>query len=155
QAMFNGDDDTPPLYLERHLRSAWKVPVSILNTGHIGYSPEQYYYTLCEYGERMRPQFVVVSVCPNDFGNGAAVLRGEGDWLAEAEYWLEEIKRWCRTRQVVCIFVPVPTHVQLESIRKDSLYPGPVCDLLHSHTSRYCDPLNDFVDEYLRLGKLA
>ncbi len=85
QAMFNGDGETPAVYLERYLQSAWKVPVSILNTGHIGYSPEQYYFTLCEYGERMRPWFVVVSVCPNDFGDGQAVLRGEGDWFDEAE----------------------------------------------------------------------
>ena len=52
-------------------RDAWKLSVSILNTGHIGYSPEQYYYSLLEYGERFRPHFVVVSVCPNDFGDGS------------------------------------------------------------------------------------
>jgi hypothetical protein len=64
QGMFNGDGDTPPGDLELFLQAAWKVPVSVLNTGHIGYSPEQYYYALREYGERFRPQFVVVSVCP-------------------------------------------------------------------------------------------
>ena len=66
QGMFNGDADTPPLLLEQFLQAAWKVPVSILNTGHIGYSPEQYYYSLLEYGDQFRPDFVVVSVCPND-----------------------------------------------------------------------------------------
>src|SRR4029078_9091893 len=94
QAMFNGDEDNTPGHLERYLRSAWKVPVSILNTGHIGYSPEQYYFALCEYRDRMRPQFVVVSVCPNDFGDVGAVLRGEGDGFAEAEYWLGQIRQW-------------------------------------------------------------
>ena len=49
--------------LESHL----KIKVSILNTGHLGYSPEQYYYSLVEYGDRFRPHFVVVSVFGNDF----------------------------------------------------------------------------------------
>jgi hypothetical protein len=155
QGMFNGDQDTPPLYLERYLRSAWNVPVCVLNTGHIGYSPEQYYYSLREYGERMRPQFVIVSVCPNDFGDGMAVLRGEGDWFGEAEYWLERIQLWCRSRQVACVLVPVPTHLQIEGVRRDVFYPASVLDIFHSHSSRYCDPLNEFVDENLRLAKLA
>ena len=98
QGMFNGDGDTPPLDLERYLQAAWRVPVSILNTGHIGYSPEQYYYALREYGDLFRPQFVVVSVCPNDFGDGPAVLLGKGDWYKEAEYWLDEIRMWCNSR---------------------------------------------------------
>ena len=55
QAMFNSDTETPAVYLKRSLRSAWKVPISILNTGHIGYSPEQYYYSLCEYGDQCGP----------------------------------------------------------------------------------------------------
>ena len=100
QGMFVGDEDTPPLCLERYLRSAWKVPVTIVNTGHIGYSPEQYYYSLREYGERVKPQFVVVSVCPNDFGDGLAVLRGEGDGFDEAEFWLGEIQQWCHSRVI-------------------------------------------------------
>ena len=70
QGLFVPDDQTPPEYLRRLARGAWGVPVSVLNTGHIGYSPEQYYYTLVEYYDRFRPQFVVVSVCPNDFGDG-------------------------------------------------------------------------------------
>ena len=96
QAMFNGDSDTPPVYLERELRDAWKLSVSVLNTGHIGYSPEQYYYSLVEYGERFRPHFVVVSVCPNDFGDGGAVMSGEADWTDEAAYWLHKIQLWSR-----------------------------------------------------------
>jgi hypothetical protein len=154
QAMFNGDRDTPPLLLEKYLESAWNVRVSILNTGHIGYSPEQYYYTLREYGERMRPQFVVVSVCPNDFGDGFDVLRGRGDWFAEAEYWLDQIQMWCRGRDTTCILVPVPTHIQLESTRNDAAYPGQVSAIFHAQAARYCDPLNDFVDEHLRLAAL-
>ncbi len=155
QAMFNGDSETPAVYLERSLRSAWKVPISILNTGHIGYSPEQYYYSLCEYGDRMRPQFVVVSVCPNDFGEGEAVLHGEGDGFAEAEYWLERIRQWCDARQVFLLLVPVPTYSQIEGVRRDAYYPGQVCNNFHSGSIRYCNPLDEFVNEHLRLLKIA
>jgi hypothetical protein len=152
QAMFNGDRDTPPLLLEQFLRSTWKVPVSILNTGHVGYAPEQYYYSLLEYGARMRPHFVVVSVCPNDFGDGFAVLSGRGDDFAEAGYWLDQIQVWCRAHLAYCVLVPVPTHVQIEGNRNDAYYPAPVCAIFHSGASRYCDPLNEFVDEHLRLS---
>jgi hypothetical protein len=155
QAMFNGDDETPSVYLERYLRSARKVPVSILNTGHIGYSPEQYYYTLREYGQRMRPRFVVVSVCPNDFGDGAAVLRGEGDWFDEAQYWLHQIRQWCTSNQAILLLVPVPTYTQIEGIRVDEYYPGRVCNIFKSTSLIYCDPLNEFVDEHMKLTKLA
>jgi hypothetical protein len=155
QGMFNGDDDTPPLYLERCLRESWKMPVSVLNTGHIGYSPEQYYYSLKEYGDRFHPQFVVVSVCPNDFGDGWAVMRGEGDWYGEAGYWLDQIHGWCRSRSVLFLLVAVPTHIQVETVRRDDLYPGKVCDIFRTHSSRYCDPLDAFIDEHLRLAGLA
>lgn len=153
QAMFNGDDETPSVYLENYLREKWKVSVSILNTGHIGYSPEQYYYTLKEYGDRFRPKFVVVSVCPNDFGEGMAVLQGEGDWFDEAEYWLGQIQHWCRSQRVPYLFVPIPTHIQIETRRKDQFYPGQVCNIMYVNSGRYIDPLNEFVDEHIRLIK--
>jgi len=154
QGMFNGDDDTPPVQLERYLRSVWKMPVTILNTGHIGYSPEQYYFSLCEYGERMQPQFVVVSVCPNDFGDGPAVLAGEGDWFGEAAYWLGLIQLWCRSHPATCILVPVPTRGQIESVRRDDIYPGQVCKISRASSLGYCDPLNEFIDEHLKLARI-
>jgi hypothetical protein len=155
QAMFNGDADTPPLLLERHLHDTWKLPVSILNTGHIGYSPEQYYYSLEAFGDRFRPQFVVVSVCPNDFGDGNAVMRGQADWLREAEYWLERIQQWCRARTALCLVVPVPVHQQVETTRRDAIYPGQVCEIVHTQSARYCFPIDEFIDEHLKLVKLA
>ncbi len=154
QGMFNGDDDTPPLDLERSLQAIWKVPVSILNTGHIGYSPEQYYYALREFGDRFGPQFVVVSVCPNDFGEGQAVLLGKGDWYKEAEFWLDEIRQWCNSRSVILLVVSVPTHIQVESTRRDAFYPGQACDIIHTISSHYCYPLDEFLDEHLRLAAI-
>ncbi|MGC8639070.1 MAG: hypothetical protein ACP5XB_04245 [Isosphaeraceae bacterium] len=152
QAMFNGDDATPTVYLEQYLRDARKTSVSILNTGHIGYSPEQYYYTLLEYGDRFHPQFLVVSVCPNDFGLGDEVLAGKGDWFDEAEYWLGNIQEWCFARNVMLLLVPVPSHYQVESRRHDALYPGRVCEIFQPSPLRYCFPLDEFIDEHLRLG---
>ncbi len=67
------------------------MPVSVFNTGHIGYSPEQYYHTLLEYFDRFRPDFVLVSVCSNDFGDSASALPGRGDW-AEGKSWLNVIQ---------------------------------------------------------------
>ena len=80
QGMFIGDDETPPECLRRDLEDRLKTKVSILNTGHLGYSPEQYYYSLVEYADRFRPHFVVVSVFCNDFAGEIAdvVLRGQG-----------------------------------------------------------------------------
>ncbi len=154
QGMFNGDGETPPVELERYLQAAWKVPVSILNTGHIGYSPEQYFYTLREYGDRFRPQFVVVSVCPNDFGKGLEVLNGKGDWYKEAEFWLFQIQVWCNSRMVLPLLVSVPTYDQLESFRRDDYYPGPICSIWKVNAVSYCSPLDQFIDEHLMLSSV-
>jgi hypothetical protein len=155
QAMFNGDEDTPTVHLQKYLRETCKTSVSILNTGHIGYSPEQYYHTLREYGERFHPRFLVVSVCPNDFGSGWDVLAGKGDWYDEAEYWLGLIQLWCQSHGALYLLVPVPVHVQVESTRHDEFYPGQVLAIFHTSPSRYCFPLDEFIDEDLRLGSRA
>ena len=68
--------------------------MSILNTGHLGYSPEQYYYSLLAFADRFSPHFVVVSVFANDFGEGNEVWHGKGDW-DEGKYWLDRIAQLC------------------------------------------------------------
>ena len=91
QGMFIGDDETPPECLRRYLEGRLGTQVSILNTGVLGYSPEQYYYSLMAFAERFRPHFVVVSLFTNDFGDLHEVAtRGMGDW-DEGKYWLEKI----------------------------------------------------------------
>lgn len=155
QAMYIGDDDTPPIQLERYLESAWKKPVTILNTGHVGYSPEQYYYTLLEYGDRVRPWFVVVSVCPNDFGENTDVFAGRGEGFDEAGYWLDQIRQWCQSKQVLCMLVPAPVHSNFISVRRCDGYPGTIDRIYRTVAGLECDPLNDFADEHLRLRRLA
>jgi hypothetical protein len=149
--MFNGDQDTPPYRLQLALESLWGKPVSILNTGHIGYAPEQYYHSLKEYGDRFKPEFVVVSVCPNDFGPGTDVLLGKGDDWDEAEYWLGEIVGWCRAKGIQCLLVPVPCDVQFNGVRNDREYPGRISDIYNGSPTWYYDALDQFIDEHLRL----
>ncbi|HEV3163751.1 MAG TPA: SGNH/GDSL hydrolase family protein, partial [Isosphaeraceae bacterium] len=102
QGVFVGDQETPPAFLQQDLQEAWHVPVTILNTGHLGYSIEQYFYTLREYAPRLKPRFVVVSLFANDFGQTLSTLKGEVDWK-EAEYWLGEITQYCESRQITCL----------------------------------------------------
>jgi len=151
QGMFNPDDQTPPVLLAKRLGELEGEEVSIANTGHLGYSPEQYYFSLLEYGPRMKPRFVVVSVCPNDFGNEFDILYGRPDWLDEAAYWLDRIYGWCRANDAIFLLVPVPSFPQVESRREDGFYPGLVCNVFNGPPSRYLDPLDRFVDENLRL----
>ncbi|WP_165071027.1 SGNH/GDSL hydrolase family protein [Paludisphaera rhizosphaerae] len=151
QGMFSPDDQTPPVHLARRLSELRGTAVSVANTGHMGYSPEQYFYSLKEYGERMKPHFVVVSVCPNDFGSEFDILQGRPDWIAEAEYWIEQIYGWCRARNVTCLVVPIPSFPQVESTRKDGFYPGLVNNIFHGPPASYCDPLERFINENLKL----
>jgi hypothetical protein len=150
QGLFVGDDQTPCECLKRELAKSLKTRVEILNTGHLGYSPEQEYITLREYAERFRPQFVVLSLFANDFGDLFEVLDGKGDW-EEGKYWLGQITQFCRTKGLLCLTVPAPWVNQLEGQRKAGLYPGRISNILESGGRFYLDPFEDFANEFLRL----
>lgn len=154
QGMFNDDEHTPPLDLERALAERTGQDVSILNTGHIGYAPEQYFHTLREYGPRFDPHFVVVSVCPNDLGDENDVLQGRSDDLDEAAYWLDRIAHWCRARSIPCLVVIVPIDRQVLSLRRPGYYPDPIVNRLTGNASNCLDPFEAFMDEHLRLRRL-
>jgi hypothetical protein len=125
--------------------------VSVLNTGHLGYSPEQYYHTLVEYAGKFRPHFVIVAVFANDFGGTEDVMRrGKGDW-DEAAYWLDEIRQFCRTRQVLCFITAVPADIQLVLPRKDGFYPGLAANHCNVAPIHFYNPLDDFINEDIRL----
>jgi len=151
QGLFVGDDQTPSECLKRHLSRNLKARVEVLNTGHLGYSPEQEYYTLREYADRFRPRFVVLSLFANDFGDLFEVLEGKGDW-EEGKYWLGQITQFCRTRGLICLAVPAPWVNQLEGQRKAGFYPGMVSNILESTGQSYLDPFEDFATELLRLS---
>ena len=150
QGMFIGDDETPPECLRRYLHDRLKRRVSILNTGVMGYSPEQYYYSLIAFADRFQPQFVVVSVFANDFGDAFTLLaRGKADW-PEARYWLNKISDYCKARHWPYLVVPAPFRPCLFGRRKSDYYPGPLTNILDLDSSRYQDPIDDFIDAHLK-----
>jgi hypothetical protein len=150
QGLFVGDDQTPSECLRRELQVHFKKSVSILNTGHLGYSPEQEFHTLVEYGDQFQPQFVVLSLFANDFGGIEDVLQGKGDW-DDSIYWTGEILQYCRSRGLVCLVVPVPLERQLYARRFAGYYQGRISNFLETSGIEYIDPIEDFVDEHIKL----
>jgi hypothetical protein len=146
QGLLVGDDETPPACLERLIRRMTGQSASILNTGVLGYSVEQYYYTLRNFGDRFRPHFVIVSICGNDFGD----WNDDSNWV-EAKYWMDQIVAWCRARELPFLVVPSPGEDMLLAFRNESLYPGKVSTIVQSGGVRYLNPLEAFTDEDLRL----
>ena len=104
QGLFVGDHQTPVECLKRDLKARLGASVEILNTGHLGYSPEQYYYTLdricpavpasIRRGERLRQRFRRFS--------GSA--RGQGG-LGRGSYWLGMIRDYCFAHEIERLFV--------------------------------------------------
>lgn len=149
QGLFVADTQTPPARLAIELEKSLGQRVSILNTGHLGYSPEQYARTLDEYGDRFKPSFVVLTLCVNDFGDVGDAVRGVGDW-DETRYWIDHIRQWCRTRDVLLVLSPVPYDHQVTASRLAGGYPGKPADLIGSSSLHYVFPIEDLVDEFLR-----
>jgi hypothetical protein len=151
QGVLIGDDQSPPNYLQRYLRYHMKSPVSILNAGVMGYSPEQYYYTLTAFADRFRPHFVVVSVVANDFGDAhTALTQGAGDWQ-EGKYWLENIVEYCQQRGWRYLIVPAPMAAHVTGKRKSGFYPGQLSNVLELSSLDYLYPIEDFASAYLKL----
>jgi hypothetical protein len=151
QGMFVGDDDTPPECLRRYLEDRLRTRVSILNTGHLGYSPEQYYYSLLTFVDRFRPHFVVVSVFSNDFGDLYDVpTKGQGDW-EEGKYWLDRIMQFCKSRGWPHPIVPVPFEPHMLGRRRAGFYPGILSNILDVNSEMFIDPTDDFINAHLEL----
>lgn len=146
QGALIGDAEAPPARLEARLAEALGQRVSVLNTGVLGYSPEQEYATLVEFGDRFRPQFVIISVCSNDFGD----MTNRSNW-DETAIWLDRITQFCRTREWIYLVVPVTNEDEMLGRRDLSTYPGQVSRILGQGGSVYVDPLEAFTDEHLRL----
>ena len=149
QGLFVADDQTPPAVIGHELEKSLGKRVSILNTGHLGYSPEQYARTLEQYGDRFKPTFVVLTLCVNDFGDVGMALKGQADW-DEAHYWLDRAQQWCRTRNVLCVMSPVPFDHQITASRQTGAYPDKVVDMLGTSSLMVQFPIEDLVDEFLR-----
>jgi lysophospholipase L1-like esterase len=150
QGLFVDDEHTPPECLRRDLEARLTTKVSLLNAGVLGYSPEQYYYSLVAFADRFRPQFVVVSVFANDFGEASEVTTGGGDW-GEGKYWLGRILSLTQARGWTCLFVPVPVADRTLGRRKSGAYPGEISNVLGTSAVAFLNPAESFVNEHLRL----
>ncbi len=152
QGLFVGDDQTPTECLKRDLRKRLGGTVEVLNTGHLGYSPEQYYYSLLEYAKDLSPQFVVVSFFANDFaGDMKLVLEGRGGDWDEAKYWLGQIRDLCIARGIPFLYVPAPWVNQIEQAQLAGNYPGRVSNILETTGIQFLDPINEFADALLAI----
>jgi hypothetical protein len=154
QGLFIGDDQTPSECLKRELKTRLGATVEILNTGHLGYSPEQYYYTLVQYGKRFAPSFVVVSFFANDFGDFQDALEGKGDW-EEAQYWMSRISQHCFSNDTKCVMVPAPWVNQIEGPQRAGNYPGKIANLLDVVGVCYLDPMPAFANAQLEISNKA
>jgi hypothetical protein len=83
------------------------------------------------------------------------VLDGEGDWYDEAAYWLEQIQLWCIRRSTALLLVAVPTHIQVESRRREAFYPGEVSNIFKCSPVQYLNPIDAFLNENLRMRRAA
>lgn len=144
QGLYVGDEQTPSECLKRALADHDKSRVEVLNTGHLGYSPEQEYFTLLEYAGRFPPQFVVLSLFANDFGDLFEVLEGQADW-EENRYWIGKIVSFCQARNIPCLVVPAPWVNHVEGQRSTAFYPGRIPAILPPEAV-YFDPMEDFID---------
>jgi hypothetical protein len=150
QGLFIADDETPPERLRRDLEEHLGRRVSVLNTGHLGYSPEQEYFTLIEYAERFAPRFVVLSLFANDFGDVWAAAGGQAAWR-ESGYWIGRITRYCDEHGLLLLTVPAPLESQLAARRQAGRYQGRITRLLATPSLHYFDPIEDFVNVNLKL----
>jgi lysophospholipase L1-like esterase len=150
QGLFVDEQRTPPECLRRDLESRLKTKVSVLNAGVLGYSPEQYYSSLVAFADRFRPQFVVVSVFANDFGEESKVTKGGGDW-DEGKYWLDRILSLSQGRGWTCLFVPVPVIDRTIGRRKSGFYPGTISNVLNTSAVYFLNPAEAFANAHLSL----
>ena len=133
-----------------YLAARLKTGVSIVNTGVLGYSPEQYYQSLAAFADRFQPQFVVVSIFANDFGEASEVASGGGEW-DEGKYWLHQIMSLGQSRRWTTLFVPVVTVEHTLGRRKMGYYPGTISNLLGTSATNFLNPADAFADAHLRL----
>jgi hypothetical protein len=146
QGALIGDAETPPVRLEAHLSAALSAPVAVLNTGHVGYSPEQYEASLRAFNERFHPQYVVISITDNDFGDA----RSQEAW-AEGQYWIDRIADFCTHRDLGFLLVPAPESRSLLGRRSLDQFQAPLTKIFKRGGMNYVDPLESFTDRFMRM----
>ena len=146
QGALVGNQETAPKKLEDYLSRALKSRVSVLNTGHIGYSPEQYFQTLREFGDRFAPHYVVISISENDF-----IDVNDPASLSEGGYWLEQTADLCRRKGWEFLFVPAGDERAVLGPRNLDRFPGQLSRIMNYGAINYVDPSPWFSDSLLLL----
>ena len=139
QGLFVGDDETPAECLKRDLKERLEAPVEILNTGHLGYSPEQYYYSLLEYAKRFPPQFVVVSLFANDFGEFRKCSRAGETGRRGATGWARSGSSASLAERLASSFRP-PGSTRSRARRWPGIIPGKISNILEATGARVSRP---------------
>ncbi len=150
QGMFVDDDHAPPECLHRYLEEHYHVKTSVLNTGCLGYSPEQYHASLLAFADRFHPSFIVESIFANDFGDAFEVVQGKGDW-GEGKYWMDQTAEYCRTHQIPLLVVAAPFESGMLGHRKAGFYPGQITNVVDLSSISFLDPCDDFINAHLEL----
>jgi lysophospholipase L1-like esterase len=150
QGLFIADDETPPERLRRDLETHLGRRVSVLNTGHLGYSPEQEYFTLIEYAGRFHPSFVILSLFANDFGDVSSAAGDQAAWR-ESGYWIGRIARYCEEHGLLLLTVPAPLEKQLAARRQTGRYQGRITRILATPSLHFLDPIENFVNINIKL----
>ena len=150
QGTLVGDADTPPAKLEDCLCKALKTQVSVLNTGHLGYSVEQYEQTFRAFGERFQPHFVIVSIYVNDFGD-----MNDPANLAEGEYWLDRIADSCVSRGWPFLVVLAADEFELIGPRRADRLQIELSRMIKYSNTKYVDTTVAFTETLLRLKNEA
>jgi hypothetical protein len=150
QGALVGDQETPPAKLEGYLAQALNTRVSVLNTGHIGYSLEQYDQTLRALGDRFAPHFVIISVNQNDFVD----VNSPASW-SEGEYWIGRTADLCRQRNWQFLFVPAADELTVLGPKNLDEFQRGFCRIMKYGAINYVDPIPWFSDALLRLKNEA
>lgn len=116
QGILVEEDETFSARLEDELRHSTGRKTLVANSGVIGYSTEQEYYTLEELASRLRPDVAVLCFYGNDVHHDHhAVFRSKnpaGDW-ASAERWLDRCAAYCRTNKIRFVVAVIPDRSQM------------------------------------------
>ena len=97
------------------------------------------------------PQFVVLSLFANDFGDIYEVIAGKGDW-DEGKYWLGEISAVSAgSGGSCCSRSRLRTKTRSTTADSPAIYPGAISNIMETTGMYYLDPIEDFVNEHLAL----
>lgn len=118
QGILVEEAETFCVQLEEELEQSTGCKTLVANSGVIGYSTEQEYYTLEELSPQLRPDVAVLCFYANDVHRDhRAVFRSRnpaGDW-STAERWLERSAAFCRTNKIRFAVAVIPDRSQMTS----------------------------------------